>query len=139
MFAWLFFVREWKNVLSLLRRAIQKNGCALLDFTQTLLGTLAINNAAIHASVRISREIAGCYAVFGWTAFRSPSASPFCALAGSWIQRAVRAGSEATDRRNRAGDEIANREKLANELQRRNEREEQARPVLTKLTTYGNV
>jgi hypothetical protein len=43
----------------------------------------------------------------------------------AWTQRAVRAGSEATDRRNRAGDEIANREKLANELQRRNEREEQ--------------
>jgi hypothetical protein len=47
--------------------------------------------------------------------------------AKAWTGRAQRAGATATDRRNRARDEIANREKLANELQRRNEREEQAR------------
>ena len=42
-----------------------------------------------------------------------------------WAQRAQRAGDKATTRRNRARDEIADREKLANALQRRNEEEEQ--------------
>jgi hypothetical protein len=41
-----------------------------------------------------------------------------------WTERALRAGSEATARRDRGGDEIADREKLVNALQRRNEREE---------------
>jgi hypothetical protein len=44
-----------------------------------------------------------------------------------WTERALRAGSEATARRDRGGDEIADREKLVNALQRRNEREEQER------------
>jgi hypothetical protein len=42
-------------------------------------------------------------------------------------ERALRAGSEATARRDRAIAEIEDREKRANELQRRNEEEEQAR------------
>ena len=44
-----------------------------------------------------------------------------------WTERALRAGFKATARRNRARVEIADRQKLANALQRRNEREEQER------------
>ena len=47
--------------------------------------------------------------------------------AQAWTQRALRAGSEATTRRDRARDQIANREKLDDALRRRNKREEQER------------
>ena len=47
--------------------------------------------------------------------------------AKAWNERALRAGSKATTRRNRARIEIADRQKLATALQRRNAAEEQAR------------
>ena len=47
--------------------------------------------------------------------------------AKAWTERALREGSEAATRRDRARAEIADRQKLANALQRRNEREEQER------------
>jgi hypothetical protein len=47
--------------------------------------------------------------------------------AGAWTQRALREGAEATARRDRAKLDIEDRQKRANDLQRRNEAEEQAR------------